>query len=228
MYSASIRDQLASGGRLRGSSRPRSARWSAGSGWGREGGGRACGRWPGGPRVAVAPRTSIDATVRDLYGCEMDSGACGRQPPPSEYPERGAAGEVVHVTDRGRPRPILAPAVGSPWTEAGVCEGRVMAGSGCYEVVERRVANVILVESASRLAERAGLTARLRVAQLAQPGVEQVWPGGLARSQAPVLGGLRRQTRAGSEDRAALVAALRGVVDARAAAAARYNALGSS
>ncbi len=45
---------------------------------------------------------------------------------------------------------------------------------------------------------------------------------------APVLGALRETARAGSEERAALVAELRGCVYARAAVAALCNALGSS
>ena len=48
----------------------------------------------------------------------------------SEYLERAAAGEVIRVTDRGRPRAILAPVPGLSRLEEGIREGWIAAGSG--------------------------------------------------------------------------------------------------
>ncbi len=48
----------------------------------------------------------------------------------SEYLDRAAAGEVIRVTDRGRPRAILAPVPGLARLEEGLREGWITAGSG--------------------------------------------------------------------------------------------------
>ncbi len=48
----------------------------------------------------------------------------------SEYLERAARGEVIQVTDRGRPKAILAPLPGRLRIEQGIAEGWVRPGSG--------------------------------------------------------------------------------------------------
>lgn len=48
----------------------------------------------------------------------------------SEYLDRAARGEVIRVTDRGRPRAILAPLPGVDRLEEGIREGWVTRGSG--------------------------------------------------------------------------------------------------
>lgn len=48
----------------------------------------------------------------------------------SEYLERAAAGEVIRVTDRGRPRAILGPVPGLGRLEEGIRDGWITAGSG--------------------------------------------------------------------------------------------------
>ncbi len=48
----------------------------------------------------------------------------------SEYLDRAAAGEVIRVTDRGRPRAILAPVPGVGRLEEGIREGWITPGSG--------------------------------------------------------------------------------------------------
>ena len=41
----------------------------------------------------------------------------------SEYVDRAARGEVIQVTDRGRPRAVLAPLPGTSRVEEGIREG---------------------------------------------------------------------------------------------------------
>ena len=41
----------------------------------------------------------------------------------SEYLDRAAAGETIRVTDRGRPKAVLAPLTGRDRLEQGVAEG---------------------------------------------------------------------------------------------------------
>lgn len=48
----------------------------------------------------------------------------------SAYLDRAAAGEVIRVTDRGRPRAILAPLPGVSRLEDGITAGWVRRGSG--------------------------------------------------------------------------------------------------
>jgi len=47
----------------------------------------------------------------------------------SEYLDRAAAGEVVRVTDRGRPKALLVPLPGRLRLEEGVAQGWVTAAS---------------------------------------------------------------------------------------------------
>lgn len=58
----------------------------------------------------------------------------------SEYLERAAQGEVVRVTDRGRPKALLGPLPGRVRIEQGVSEGWLAAGSGDALGAVKRVA----------------------------------------------------------------------------------------
>jgi prevent-host-death family protein len=48
----------------------------------------------------------------------------------SEYLDRAQRGEVVRVTDRGRPKALLGPLPGQGSIEAGTQEGWITPGSG--------------------------------------------------------------------------------------------------
>jgi len=48
----------------------------------------------------------------------------------SEYLDRAERGEVLRVTDRGRPKAVLGPLPGRARVEQGVAEGWITAGSG--------------------------------------------------------------------------------------------------
>lgn len=48
----------------------------------------------------------------------------------SEYLDRAERGEVIRVTDRGRPKAMLAPLPGSANVEVGIAEGWITAGTG--------------------------------------------------------------------------------------------------
>ena len=48
----------------------------------------------------------------------------------AEYIERAARGEVIRVTDRGRPRVLLTPLPGASRLDMGAQEGWVRCGSG--------------------------------------------------------------------------------------------------
>jgi prevent-host-death family protein len=47
----------------------------------------------------------------------------------SDYLERAARGEIIQVTDRGRPKAILAPLPHGPRLEQGIAEGWIRSGS---------------------------------------------------------------------------------------------------
>ena len=47
----------------------------------------------------------------------------------SEYLDRAERGELVRVTDRGRPKALLGPLPGRANVEAGISEGWIRAGS---------------------------------------------------------------------------------------------------
>jgi prevent-host-death family protein len=48
----------------------------------------------------------------------------------SEYLDRAERGELVRVTDRGRPKALLGPLPGQARVEQGVAEGWIVRGSG--------------------------------------------------------------------------------------------------
>jgi prevent-host-death family protein len=48
----------------------------------------------------------------------------------SEYLDRAERGELLRVTDRGRPKALLGPLPGQARVEEGVAEGWIAAGSG--------------------------------------------------------------------------------------------------
>jgi prevent-host-death family protein len=48
----------------------------------------------------------------------------------SEYLDRAERGELVRVTDRGRPKALLGPLPGQARLEGGIAEGWITAGSG--------------------------------------------------------------------------------------------------
>jgi prevent-host-death family protein len=48
----------------------------------------------------------------------------------SEYLDRAERGELLRVTDRGRPKALLGPLPGRARVEQGMAEGWVSAGSG--------------------------------------------------------------------------------------------------
>ncbi len=48
----------------------------------------------------------------------------------SEYLDRAERGELVRVTDRGRPKALLGPLPGRAHVEQGVAEGWIVRGSG--------------------------------------------------------------------------------------------------
>lgn len=48
----------------------------------------------------------------------------------SEYLERAERGELIRVTDRGRPKAVLGPLPGRARVEQGIAEGWVTPGSG--------------------------------------------------------------------------------------------------
>lgn len=57
----------------------------------------------------------------------------------SEYLKRAERGELIRVTDRGRPKAILGPPPGRLRVEAGVAEGWVTPGAGGRLGPQRRV-----------------------------------------------------------------------------------------
>lgn len=57
----------------------------------------------------------------------------------SEYLERAARGEVIHVTDRGVPRAVLGPLPGRFRLDEGVAEGWIAKGEGGALPPVRRV-----------------------------------------------------------------------------------------
>lgn len=48
----------------------------------------------------------------------------------SEYLDRAERGELLRVTDRGRPKALLGPLPGQARVEGGIAEGWITAGSG--------------------------------------------------------------------------------------------------
>ena len=48
----------------------------------------------------------------------------------SEYLDRAAGGELVRITDRGRPKAVLGPLPGRARIDEGIASGWITAGSG--------------------------------------------------------------------------------------------------
>lgn len=67
----------------------------------------------------------------------------------SEYLERAERGELIRVTDRGRPKAVLGPLPGRVRLEEGIAEGWITPGSGkalgpvARVAAERRVLDVL-------------------------------------------------------------------------------------
>jgi prevent-host-death family protein len=57
----------------------------------------------------------------------------------SEYLDRAERGEVIRVTDRGRPKALLGPLPGRARIEEGIAEGWITKGSGAGLAPVRRV-----------------------------------------------------------------------------------------
>lgn len=65
----------------------------------------------------------------------------------SEYLERASRGEVIEVTDHGRPRAILAPVPGISRLEEGEREGWLRGGNGDPpRAIRRQVARAATVD----------------------------------------------------------------------------------
>jgi prevent-host-death family protein len=60
----------------------------------------------------------------------------------SEYLDRAERGEIIRVTDRGRPKAVLGPLPGRLRLEEGIAEGWVASGSGQPLRSVRRVRGV--------------------------------------------------------------------------------------
>jgi prevent-host-death family protein len=56
----------------------------------------------------------------------------------SEYLDRAERGELVRVTDRGRPKALLGPLPGRARVEEGIAEGWITPGSGAGLTAVRR------------------------------------------------------------------------------------------
>jgi prevent-host-death family protein len=63
----------------------------------------------------------------------------------SEYLDRAERGELLRVTDRGRPKALLGPLPGRARVEQGIAEGWITAGSGA------RLRPIRRVKSSSRI-----------------------------------------------------------------------------
>jgi prevent-host-death family protein len=78
----------------------------------------------------LAATAAVDVTTLGDYGGHMNVGVRELKEHLSEYIERAARGEVIRVTDRGRPRAILAPLPEASRIDVGVAEGWVRRGNG--------------------------------------------------------------------------------------------------
>ncbi len=56
----------------------------------------------------------------------------------SDYVDQASRGEVIQVTDRGRPKAILAPLPGRGRLEEGIAEGWIRPGNGKAHSFPRR------------------------------------------------------------------------------------------
>jgi prevent-host-death family protein len=66
----------------------------------------------------------------------------------SEYLDRAARGELLRVTDRGRPKALLGPLPGRARVEEGVAEGWITPGSGKRLATVKRSAGELSVAAA--------------------------------------------------------------------------------
>jgi prevent-host-death family protein len=66
----------------------------------------------------------------------------------SEYLERAARGEVIRVTDRGRPKAVLGPIPSASLVEAGLEQGWIRPGDGSAIAPVTRVMGSCTVASA--------------------------------------------------------------------------------
>jgi prevent-host-death family protein len=60
----------------------------------------------------------------------MDVGVRELKAKLSEYLDRAASGEVIRVTDRGRPKAVLGPVPGQDRIDQGIREGWITPGNG--------------------------------------------------------------------------------------------------
>lgn len=60
----------------------------------------------------------------------MDVGVLEFKQRLSEYLDRAERGELIRITDRGRPKVLLGPLPGRDRLEQGIAEGWITAGSG--------------------------------------------------------------------------------------------------
>lgn len=74
--------------------------------------------------------TNIDVSTSSTHCGHMDVGVRELKQHLSEYLERAAAGEIIRVTDRGRPRAVLGPVPGLARLEAGIRDGWITPGTG--------------------------------------------------------------------------------------------------
>jgi prevent-host-death family protein len=73
------------------------------------------------------------------YHCDyMDIGIRELKSRLSEFVERAARGQVIRVTERGKPKAILGPLPGQFGLERGLSEGWITAGSGDVPAPARR------------------------------------------------------------------------------------------
>jgi prevent-host-death family protein len=68
----------------------------------------------------------------------------------SEYLDRAERGEVLRVTDRGRPKALLGPLPGQARVEGGIADGWITSGSG------EGLTPVARVKSATRVLDALG------------------------------------------------------------------------
>jgi prevent-host-death family protein len=60
----------------------------------------------------------------------MDVGVRELKAKLSEYLDRAAKGEIIRVTDRGRPKAVIGPVPGQDRVEQGIREGWITPGNG--------------------------------------------------------------------------------------------------
>lgn len=81
---------------------------------------------------------AVQCGHRDCYCDYMEIGVRELKARLSEFLERAEAGEVITVTDRGRPKALLAPLPGPTPLERGVADGWITPGDGASPARPRR------------------------------------------------------------------------------------------